>query len=314
MRYSSQSKCVSSRLICKVKPAVKIIRNLEIHVAHSCNLACESCSHYSNQGHKGMVPLDEAGRWMNLWNRRISPQTFSLVGGEPTIHPYLPKFVRLARKNWPGAMLRLVTNGFFLHRHPMLPLVLKDDLNACLFLSIHHNAPQYREKLQPILELLASWVKEYGIRVAGYQSYSNWTRRYKGFGSQMEPYDDGKPRRSWENCPAKYCPQLFEGKIWKCAPLAYLKLQDNKHHLSEKWKPYLQYRPLEPDCSDDELHRFFAREEESYCGMCPGNPQRFALPIPLASPAARAVCASAVPISRDANSMPSKAIVSAQRA
>lgn len=229
-----------------------------------------------------MVPLDEADRWMNLWNRRISPRTFSLLGGEPTIHPHLPEFLSLARRNWPGATLRLVTNGFLLYRHPTLPLVLKDDPNAYLSLSIHHDSLEYWEKLRPIMELLAGWVKRYGIRMICYNSHKNWTRRYKGVGSEMEPFEDGQPSHSWKNCPAKYCPQLFEGKIWKCGPLAYLNLQDAKYHLPEKWKPYLQYQPLEPGCSDEELHEFFARKEESYCAMCAANPQLFELPIPLA--------------------------------
>jgi hypothetical protein len=261
---------------------VEVIRNLELHLVHTCNLSCESCSHYSNQGHKGAVSLDEADRWMNLWNRRISPQVFSLLGGEPTIHPHLPEFLTLARRNWPGATLRLVTNGFFLHRHPDLPSVLRNDPNAILYLSVHHDAPEYRERLRPIVELLMSWVKNYGIRAAYYESYKNWSRRYKGFGSGLEPFADGQPRRSWEMCSAKYCPQLFEGRIWKCAPLAYLRMQDAKYHLSDEWRPYLRYQPLEPGCSKQELREFFAREEESYCGMCPAHPQRFDLQIPLA--------------------------------
>jgi len=259
---------------------MRIDRNLEIHVVHTCNLVCESCSHYSNQGHSGTLSLDEADRWMNLWNRRIEPRTFSLLGGEPTIHPQLPEFFQLARRNWPGASLRLVTNGFFLHRHPTLPLVMRDDPDAVLYLSIHHDAPEYQERLEPIRQLLAAWVKQYHIRVAVYDSHKNWTRRYKGFGAEMEPFEDGQPRSSWEHCPARFCPQLFDGKIWKCGPLAYLPLQDAKYHLSEKWKPYLQYRPLEPSCSDEEVERFFAREEESFCSMCAAKPQRFALPIP----------------------------------
>lgn len=108
------------------------LENLEIHVAHGCNLACESCSHYSNQGHAGLLGLDEADRWMRLWNQRLRPSTFSLLGGEPSIHPQLPEFVALSRRRWPHAKLRLVTNGFFLHRHPTLPLVLRDDPNACI--------------------------------------------------------------------------------------------------------------------------------------------------------------------------------------
>ena len=51
--------------------SMKRLRNLELHVAHSCNLTCESCSHYSNQGHKGLLSLEEADHWMRLWNTRL---------------------------------------------------------------------------------------------------------------------------------------------------------------------------------------------------------------------------------------------------
>ncbi len=260
---------------------MRSIRNLEIHLVHSCNLSCESCSHYSNQGHKGVLSLAQAERWMKLWDRRLNPKTFSLLGGEPTIHPDLAAFVALARRHWPVAHLRLVTNGFLLHRHPALPSVLQGDPNACIYLSVHHDAPEYREKLQPIMELLRNWVRDYGIQVRSNRSFKNWTRRYYGSGNAMEPFKDGQPRQSWEHCPARHCPQLYEGQIWKCAPLAYLKLQQAKYRLSDSWKPYLHYQPLEPGCADEALEEFFRREEEPSCGMCPAHPQRFELPIPL---------------------------------
>ena len=257
---------------------MRTIRDLEIHLTHSCNLACESCSHYSNQGHTGILLLDEADYWMKLWNSRISPQIFSLLGGEPTIHPNLTEAVSLSRKNWPDAKLRIVTNGFFLHQHPNLPLVLKEDPNSIIEVSIHHNSPEYRISLKPILELLDRW-KEYGINVSYFESYANWTRRYYGFGSAMRPFTDNDPRRSWEICPARYY-QLFEGKIWKCAPLAYLKIQDAKYGLSSDWKPYVEYTPLEPNCTDEELDVFFDKEEESYCGMCSASLEKFEPPLP----------------------------------
>lgn len=256
------------------------IRHLEIHLVHSCNLCCESCLHYSNQGHKGILPLAEAAFSMKQWNRRLSPHTFSLLGGEPSIHPDLPGFVAMARRHWPTAHLRLVTNGFFLHRHPALPTVLQRDPNACIYLSIHHDAPEYKEKLRPVLALLRSWIRDYGIRVETCESFRYWTRGYYGSGSDMEPFKDGLPRQSWKHCPSKHCPQLFEGKIWKCAPLAYLKLQDAKYRLSDNWKPYLQYQALAPDCSDEQLVDFFHRKEEPSCGMCPANPVKFELPLP----------------------------------
>lgn len=259
------------------------LKNLEIHVVHNCNLACESCSHYSNQGHGGVLALDDADRWMKLWNQRVEPAIFSLLGGEPTLHPDLPELIVIARRNWPRSSLRIVTNGFFLTRHPRLPLVLKADPDATLNVSVHHRDPEYRERLAPNLALLDEWIRDHGIKTQVIKSHSRWTRRYHGTGAAMEPYADAKPRESWENCAARYCPQLFAGKIWKCAPLTYLRMQHEKYGLSERWKPYLDYRPIAPESTDAEVAEFFAREEESYCSMCPAQPERFKLPNPLKS-------------------------------
>lgn len=257
------------------------IRHLEIHAAHACNLACESCSHYSNHGHKGIVEIATAREWMAPWSRRISPQLFSVLGGEPTIHPDLTGFLVMSREMFPEAHLRIVTNGFFLHRHPDLPRFMRDDRRTELYLSIHHDAPEYREKLVPVAALLSEWMRTYGILVQNYPSQGTWTRRYKGEGATMEPFEDSDPRRSWEECRAKYCPQLFEGSIWKCAPLAYLPMQHERFGLSQKWSRYLEYRPLDPACSDAELDEYIRREEEPYCAMCPSRPEHFKLPNPI---------------------------------
>ena len=255
--------------------------NLELHVAHGCNLTCESCSHYSNQNHKGILPLDQADRWMAGWSQRLQPAVFSLLGGEPTLHPELASFVPLVRRHWATAHLRLVTNGLLLARHPNLPLAMRADPNCCLYLSIHHDSPAYQEHLRPALLLLDRWQSEHGIRVVRYESHRNWTRRYHGSGAGMEPFADGQPRESWRNCPAKQCKQLHEGKLWKCGPLAYLPMQHAKYGLSERWRPYLAYEPLSPECSDEELAAFCRREEEAYCGMCTAKPERMLLPLPL---------------------------------
>lgn len=259
-------------------------RNLEIHVTHSCNLSCESCSHYCNHGHQGVLALDKAEDWMEAWNKLLNPRMFSLLGGEPTLHPQLSEFLSLARSKWPQAHLRIATNGFFLHRHKELLHVLRQDPNTHIEISIHHNGPEYIKRLEPNFNLLREWNARYGIKVKVTLSYKKWTRRYKGFGNNMEPYEDNLPEESWKSCPARDCFQLFEGKIWKCAPLAYLKLQDKKYNLSPKWKKYLAYKPLEPDCTIEELHNFFKWQVEDYCGMCSSKPERFDLSLPFTFP------------------------------
>lgn len=267
--------------------AALTIGNLELHVAHSCNLACESCSHYSNHRHRGIVGLAEAERWIAPWRHRIEPDEFTLLGGEPTINPDFSEFVPMIRRAWPRARLRLVTNGFLLARHPELPRRLAEAGRARLIVSIHHETPAYLARLAPTLALVERWRGEYGIDIGFYRSTERWTRRYHGHGAAMMPFADGDPRSSWTHCPARYCPQLFEGAVWKCAALAYLRMQDGKFGLHDSWQPYLGYEPLRPDCSDAERDEFFSREDEPQCGMCPAQPEVFALPSPFRNDATR---------------------------
>jgi hypothetical protein len=264
-------------------PDVIELTRIEMHVAHSCNLTCESCSHFSNHGHKGLTDLEEAERWMASWAPRIAPNEFSLMGGEPAIHPDFPKFLPLVRRHWPNARIRLVSNGFLLARHPDLPLRMEEVGNARLYISIHHDSPSYTDRLRPTMAMLDDWRIKYDIWIGTYQSARNWTRRYHGHGSTLRPYTDARPEQSWEKCPARFCMQLFEGALWKCPPLAYLRMQHEKYRLDEIWAPYLAYRALQPDFSDAELEAFLARKAEKFCGMCPAEPERFNLPVPIRS-------------------------------
>jgi radical SAM family protein len=257
---------------------------LEMHVTHVCNLRCESCSHFSNHLHRGRVEIDEVAEWFDAWSKRISMRRFNLLGGEPTIHPDLAKFVPLVRRHWPLTRIVISSNGFFLDRHPSLPTVLAEAGNASLRISVHHSSPEYAARLRPVFNLLEKWRREqklFDVRIV--PSFIHWTRRYKGHGETMEPFEDKDPRRSWLACQARDCKQLFEGKLWKCAPIAYLQLQSKQIKLSNNWSPYLKYKPLEIDCTDEELQSFAASEEEAICSMCPVQPQHFRFPNPLPS-------------------------------
>lgn len=246
---------------------------LDIHITHNCNLTCESCSDFTNHGHSRMLSLEEARDWMSLWNKRIVPKQFLILGGEPTLHKDLEKFLDLSREMWPKSKLMLVTNAFFLHLHQDLWKSLKSN-DVHLSISIHDNSEEYISKIKDNLLLVSKWKKNYGISVSHSKEYENWKVIYKGYGSNILPFEDNDPKSSWDNCFMDgKCFQLHEGKIWKCAPLAYLPLQKERYgeKLSSKWDPYLKYRPLESTCSDKEINEFFNKKEESFCGMCPSK-------------------------------------------
>jgi hypothetical protein len=251
--------------------------NLEMHAVHACDHACRQCSHFSDYGFAGVVSLEDADEQMRRWSRRLDPRWFSILGGEPTLHPRLPEFVWLACRHWPR--VRLITNGSFLHRHPALPAVLEEH-NVLLELSVHHTAPHYTRRVVDIKQLLNDWLIERRFSVRIRESFTQWRRLFRGEGGELRPYADGDHQRSWNVCPSKWCPQIHDGKLYKCPPVAYLPMLDRKVGLGSDWEPYLAYEPLAPECSDDELREFVSRRAESVCGMCPAQPEFFELPEP----------------------------------
>lgn len=257
------------------------VSRLEIQVANACNLTCESCSHFSNNGHRGVLRIDDAHDWMNGWDRRLAPVHFCLLGGEPTINPRLTELVYLAKRHWPRSQLWLTTNGFFLNKHPDLGKALHQT-NTIVRLTAHDRSPEYAEQFNEIASLLADWRSQHPFGLLVEESWKRWTRRHHGFGQHVLPFSDQNRRASWENCVAKLCRQLFRGRLWKCSPIAYLQLQKETYpQISQQWDPYLAYHPLERDCSDDELVAFLRREDEEICQMCPAYPERFVKKSPL---------------------------------
>lgn len=252
---------------------LKVPHEIQLHVTHSCNLTCEGCTHYSNHGHSGMLSLDLAEEWMHNWSNKIIPTRFTILGGEPTLHKDLPKFINLIGVYWKNSHKELITNGFYLKNHPDLVKELIKT-NTTLAVSIHHNCLDYIKKFKPVYDLLLDW-HDQGVNIEMRTSIKHWLRQYKNFGDQIEPYEDNDPKSSWNACISKMCVQLHDGKLWKCPGLAYLPMQKEKYNLSEKWDPYLKYQPLEPNCSEDDLWSFFVKKSESYCKMCPAKEEHF---------------------------------------
>jgi hypothetical protein len=245
---------------------------LEIHVAHPCNLSCASCSHYSQHHVGGIVSLGDLTDWSIAWNERILPKQLALLGGEPTLHPNLCEFISRTKSLWPTAQLILKTNGFFLHRHKDLRRTLAET-ETILELNFHSNEADYVSKYREILIHIQDWIDVSILLKNSTEGgvHKNWTQRYKGIGSEMSPFKDDNPKESWMKCPAKYCLTLFQGRLWKCPPIAYLRLLPNYFPLSGDWEPYLNYDGLKSSCSDEDLKIFLSRQEESICGMCPSR-------------------------------------------
>lgn len=252
------------------------IPKLEMHVADACNLRCAGCNHYANFGLKGILPIARGSASIEAWSRRVAPVHFSFLGGEPLINPDLSAYLRLARRVWPHARLRLITNGLLLDRRPSLWPAL-EHTRTTLTISIHSDEPAYRARLEPQLERASAEAAERGVRLETRNCIDEWYRPYRGSHEMMRPFQDGDPAASWRRCKARHCLTLRDNALWKCPPIAHLRRVADKFGLwgEAAWELPLAYRPLTIDATDDELRAFVARGPEEVCGMCPAHPEFF---------------------------------------
>jgi hypothetical protein len=206
----------------------------------------------------------------------------AILGGEPLINKDIVDIVYFTREAWNkeyNEYFELVTNGFLLYKYPELPLALKET-DCVLYISIHSNDSEYLKKFEDVKKLVDQWVEKYEIKVT-YEKQENWSLPYRGIGNKIEPFNDGDYYESWNNCPTgQKCFQLLDGNIYKCSALAYLPMLNNQINLSSKWDPYLEYKPLTPDCSDQDIIDFFNKGAEKFCSMCPSKPRYFEKPNP----------------------------------
>jgi hypothetical protein len=220
---------------------------------------------------KGRVPFAQGSVWLRGWAARLAPETFSMLGGEPTLNPDLPDYLRLARDLWPKTERVLVSNGLGLHRHPGL-FELLAETGTRLDVSCHtYKDPDYNARFADALCAIEAARARLGFGFTLRPNENTFYRTYRGEGPNMRPFEDHDPEASWRVCFNKTCWTIHEGCLWKCPPLAFLGLAADRFGLRglEAWRPYLAYQPLPLAASDDEVLAFFRQGAESYCAMCP---------------------------------------------
>ncbi|MBF0267805.1 MAG: radical SAM protein [Alphaproteobacteria bacterium] len=244
---------------------------LEMDLAFSCDLACSGCTHYSNYGNKGHVSFDIGGKWLRNWAKRLTPDTFSMLGGEPMFNPDLLSYLRLAHELWPESERVLISNGLNHARHPQLFETLATT-HTRLDISFHsYKDVPYLDRFNQSLFEIEKERHRLGFKLGFRPSEFTFYRTYQGEGAAMRPYAHNDPLASWTVCLGKQCMTLHRGLMWKCPPLAFLELVAGRFGLDavKDWQPYLAYQPLAASASDVELGVFLRREEESCCAMCP---------------------------------------------
>lgn len=269
---------------------------LDIVIARNCQLNCRGCITFSDHNlSKGYVKVEDAIPWLEIWSKRINPGTLHLFGGEPLMHPDLLNWVKITSKFFKKT-IDIQTNGIklsSLNYDELSQMILNHNVNFAI--SIHSNEDWYKEKIDQAIKVVTSiigpgtWqqINKNTKLYKGLKSHTitlnsattlPWVSHYKGFEHSLQPgnnYDSEHYIASHDYCEAKEFVQLYNGVLYKCPPLAVLKetLSKYNHTNNPIWNPWLNYKPLDTNCSDEELKTWLQiqTKPERYCNMCFGG-------------------------------------------
>ena len=239
--------------------------NLEMNVAYGCNLKCEYCTHLG-RFMKGIVPLEELLLWYQSWNTKIRPHNVRVMGGEPLLHPHLETVLYETRNHWRDSRIELITNGLLLPKmKPSLFTALKK-IGAAVTVSRHFDDPYYNPMLAAGIEVL----KKHGIEPYVPQSNWYWMKCYcidkQG---HVSPYQSD-PEKAWEICYVKNrCTTLLDNCLYRCPQLACYAHAVRQGFVSDAWNVVLDYKPLLPSCTQEELETFMNDGACTQCSICP---------------------------------------------
>jgi hypothetical protein len=254
---------------------------VDIHIHHSCNLACAGCNHFSDltkdEERKDKNFLDD----LNKVTKKVKiTKQLSILGGEPLYRKnfkelFISALRVLQKNNFNLKFLVLYTNGLLLNKNLYLKTLLTN-YKFRLNITFH---PTKKSKLYITLKrnLYNTFKNWKSFKQVTIYDPLRWQKTYLEYKGKIFPHLSQDIEASYKHC---VCPnvQVLDGKLYKCAPIAYLPfaLKKTKQLNASYWKPYLNYVPADLD-NDDELDVFFSKHKkaEKICSMCPSSPKFF---------------------------------------
>ncbi|GMO23151.1 MAG: radical SAM protein [Termitinemataceae bacterium] len=192
----------------------KSLDYFEIHITDHCNLNCVCCCHFSPLAEKYFMDI---GRFKNDFERlsKLSCgkiRRIRLLGGEPLLHPDMPLFIEIARKNFPKSEIAVCTNGILLTKMP------EEFWKTCFDNNIEIDITYYPVSLD--------WTAINRLAVKHKITLkTNIDTSMSNFGNLQMDLSGSQPyKKNWYDCGhANGCINLYEGKLFTCDVLPHSK-------------------------------------------------------------------------------------------
>lgn len=263
---------------------------LEWMITTSCDLACPGCDRFIDYNHNWTESFEDIARNMEAWSKHLDPDNLTLIGGEPLLHPYISDIINTTRKHFDHACIEIYTNGLLFPKRPKLIEQLLEIGNSKISLTYHNRDPQVRSVIDRNIKKYI--FKQYAWYQTGPNTWQykdvvfettdptqgDWYDYRQNINGVLKPWSDNDPASSYANCSANVYPIIYKNRLYKCPPISMVETHLTKSlQLDDPdWQPYLKYKGLGLDCTEQQLDEFIdnIREPHSICAMCPSNPDR----------------------------------------
>ena len=189
--------------------------SFEFSVVEHCNLNCAGCDHFSPLAEKEFADVEEFERDMSrlsdIFNGRA--KEIHLLGGEPLLHPDIIKFMEVARRSFPTAVVDITTNGLLLMN------MSEEFWNKCQNLKIVIRPTKYPIPLD--FKTIEMKAKNYHVEYR-YINNTSVIKTMDHYKLDIDGLQNGT--RNFLLCHrANTCINLSHGKLYTCtvAPNAY---------------------------------------------------------------------------------------------
>ena len=266
------------------------IKKLDVVISRACNLSCEGCVTFSQfKDIKGVYRWADQKDNILAWLDRVQVEdTVCLFGGEPFLNPdlhlYIEGICEYLANQYRQSMLFIQTNGLrLLDRPEILELYQHPEIARRLHIDVsyHTSNTQARAKMDQGIEYFQQGIADNikntwdgwnhsGFTVTDYVG-NKWVKHYEIENNQIVPnnsFDGDEYIKSHEWCHIKDFINLFEGRLYKCPPMAvlndYLQSRDSYNPV---WNDWLEYN----SCGlDDDLESWLSTQSgpERVCNMC----------------------------------------------
>lgn len=240
-----------------------LIEHLDYHLVDHCNLNCTCCSTYSPLADKVFADPQDFRRDLERLRTIVGDSVLRLhlLGGEPLLHPDVEEFVRIARSVFSDARIDVTTNGLLVAD---MPDSFWTAMREC---SVDLKYTRYPVKLD--YDAMVEFAREKGVFAfsAGEGTIKCFRRiplNAKGVFNIHQTY---------LQCPYIDCPQLRDGKLYRCPASAYSDIlnkameeadQIGRFHVTRR-----DYLDLEQIDSSEEVFEFLSGAIPfcQYCDM-----------------------------------------------